>query len=128
VVIRKMVRDLDMPLEVVVCPTIREADGLAMSSRNTYLAPAERRAATVLYRALSAAQARFADGERDAEVLRQVLRETLAGEPLANPDYVSVADRETLRELKRVGEGGALLSLAVRIGKTRLIDNVVVGA
>ena len=127
VVIRKMVRDLDMPLEVVVCPTIREADGLAMSSRNTYLAPAERRAAPVLYRALSAAQARFAGGERDAEALRGALHATLAGEPLANPDYVSVADRETLRELDRVGEGGALVSLAVRIGNTRLIDNVTIG-
>jgi len=127
VVIRKMVRDLDMPLEVVVCPTVREADGLAMSSRNTYLAPAERQAAIVLYRALTAAEKRFAAGERDAEALRQVLRTTIAGEPLATPDYVSVADRDTLRELQTVTADGALLSLAVRIGKTRLIDNIVVG-
>lgn len=127
VVIRKMVRDLDMPLEVVVCPTVREADGLAMSSRNTYLAPAERQAAIVLYRALNAAEKRFAAGERDAEALRQVLHATIAGEPLATPDYVSVADRDSLRELQIVTADGALLSLAVRIGKTRLIDNIVLG-
>lgn len=128
VVIRKMVHDLDMPLEVVVCPTIREADGLAMSSRNTYLAPDERKAAAVLYRALRAAEARFVQGERDAEALRQVVRTILAEEPLSNPDYVSVADRQTLRELRDVPEGGALLSLAVRIGKTRLLDNVILGS
>ncbi|HEX2891902.1 pantoate--beta-alanine ligase [Vineibacter terrae] len=127
VVIRKMVRDLDMPLEVVVCPTVREADGLAMSSRNTYLAPAERQAATILYRALRAAQARHAAGERTAEALRHVLRTTLAGEPAAATEYVSVADRETLRELETVPPQGALLSLAVRIGRTRLIDNIIVG-
>src|SRR5262245_29745854 len=108
VVIRKMVRDLDMPLEVVVCPTVREPDGLAMSSRNTYLAPDERRAATVLYRALGLAEGRFEAGERYGEALRRIVRVTLATEPLAHPDYVSVADRETLRELERVGEGGAL--------------------
>ncbi len=128
VVIRKMVRDLDMPLDVVICPTVREADGLAMSSRNTYLAPADRQAAAVLYRALRAAEKRFVAGERDAEALRDVLRTTIAGEPAAAaPDYVSVADRDTLRELQTVTDGGALLSLAVRFGKTRLIDNIVVG-
>lgn len=128
IVIRKMVRDLDMPLEVVICPTVREADGLAMSSRNTYLAAAERRAAAVLYRALTAAEAQFQSGERDAETLRRVMRTTLAGEPLANVDYLSVADHETLRELETIAQGGALLSLAVRIGSTRLIDNLVIGS
>jgi pantoate--beta-alanine ligase len=125
VVIRKMVHDLDMPLEVVVCPTIREPDGLAMSSRNAYLSPVERQAGAVLHRALRDAEARFGRGERDAERLRQSVRAILATEPLADPDYVSIADRETLAELQAIGDEGALLSLAVRVGKTRLLDNVV---
>jgi pantoate--beta-alanine ligase len=125
VVITKMVRDLDMPLEVVICPTVREADGLAMSSRNTYLAPDERRAATVLRRALAAAEARFASGERSGEALRQAMRETLASEPMGATEYVSIADRRSLNELEKVAADGALASMAVRIGKTRLIDNVI---
>jgi pantoate--beta-alanine ligase len=124
VVVRRMAQDLNFPLEIVVCPTVREPDGLALSSRNAYLSPDERQAATVLYRALAAAQAAHAEGERDADVLRSVMSSTLAGEPLAREEYVSVADRETLDELEEVPLG-ALLSLAVRIGKTRLIDNIV---
>jgi pantoate--beta-alanine ligase len=124
VVIRKMVRDLDMPVEVVVCPTVREPSGLAMSSRNTYLAADERQAATVLYRALGTAEARFRAGERSGEALRGVMRETLSTEALARIDYVSVADRSTLRELDTVPPEGALASMAVQIGKTRLIDNL----
>jgi pantoate--beta-alanine ligase len=124
VVIRRMVQDLNFPLEVVVCPTVREPDGLALSSRNTYLSPKERQAATVLYRALTAAEAAYATGERDAELLRARMSSTLAAEPLAREEYVSVADRDTLDELEHV-TAGALLSLAVRVGKTRLIDNVV---
>lgn len=125
-VIQRMVADLNMPLEVVVCPTVREPDGLALSSRNTYLSPTERAAATVLSRALWAARDAYAAGERDAERLRQIMRAALAGEPLARIDYVSCADRRTLAELERI-EDGALLSLAVFIGKTRLIDNLVLG-
>jgi pantoate--beta-alanine ligase len=125
VVIRKMVRDLDMPLEVVVCPTVREPDGLAMSSRNSYLSADERRAATVLHRALSSAEARSKAGERSAKVLREAMQHILSSEPAAAVEYVSVADRATLRELEKVSGQGALLSLAVRIGKTRLIDNIV---
>jgi len=124
VVIRRMVRDLNIPVEIVVCPTVREPDGLAMSSRNTYLSPEERRAATVLFRALQAARARYEAGERDAERLREAMREVIRAEPLARLDYVSVADPETLQELSRV-EGRALLSLAVYIGRTRLIDNLL---
>lgn len=124
VVIRRMARDLDFDLEIVVCPTVREPDGLAMSSRNVYLSPEERRAATVLFRALSAAQAAWQAGERDGERLRQQMRAVLAAEPLARPDYVSVADPDTLVELDQVGER-ALASLAVRIGATRLIDNLI---
>jgi len=125
-VIRRMARDLSYPLEVVVCPTVREADGLAMSSRNSYLNPDERRAATVLFRGLSAAQAAFDTGERDAERLRALVRETIAGEPLANLQYVSCADYDTLQELEQI-EGAALLSLACYLGKTRLIDNFILG-
>jgi pantoate--beta-alanine ligase len=125
VVIRQMARDLSFPLEVVVCPTVRAADGLALSRRNAGLSAEERLAATVLFRALSAAQAKFDAGERDADVLRAAISSTLAAEPLAREEYVSAADPETLAELTQV-EGGALLSLAARIGQTRLIDNFVV--
>ena len=122
VVIRQMARDLNFPVEIVICPIVREPDGLALSSRNVYLSPEERRAATVLYRALSAAKAKFDASERDAEMLRAAMSSTLAAEPLAREEYVSAADLETLAELEQV-EGGVLLSMAVRIGKTRLIDN-----
>jgi pantoate--beta-alanine ligase len=125
VVVRRMARDLDLPLEVVVVPTVREPDGLAMSSRNVYLSAEQRQAATALYRALNAASARYTAGERDAEALRGAMRAVLDAEPLANPEYVSVADALTLRELDRVGEAGALCSLAVRFGATRLIDNLL---
>lgn len=124
-VIRQMTRDLSYPIEIVVCPTVREADGLAMSSRNTYLSPTERQAATVLYRALTAAQSAYQAGERNAERLRAIMLEVLQSEPLAQVQYVSCADYETLQELEEV-RGKALLSMAVFIGKTRLIDNVVV--
>ncbi len=125
-VIRRMVRDLNFPLEVVVCPIVREPDGLAMSSRNAYLNPEQRQAATVLYRALSAARDAYEAGERDAEKLRALMRETIATEPLAEIQYVSCADYDTLEELDQVA-GKALLSMAVFVGKTRLIDNFVLG-
>ena len=128
VVVRKMARDLDMPLDVVVAPTMREPDGLAMSSRNVYLSAEQRRAATVLIRALFAAGEHYAAGERDAEALRRAMRAVLETEPLASPEYVSVADPLTLKELEHVGQLGALCSLAVRFGATRLIDNMVLGS
>jgi pantoate--beta-alanine ligase len=121
-VIRRMARDLAIGTEVIACPTVREADGLALSSRNVHLTPRQRAAAPVLRRALLAARARWETGERDGEALRETMRQTIAGEPLAEPDYVSVADGTTLAELDRV-DGPALLSLAVRFGSTRLIDN-----
>lgn len=121
-VVRQMARDLDFPLDIVVCATVREADGLALSSRNAYLGPAERQAATVLYRALSAARRAYDEGERNATALSALMSLALAGEPLARPEYVSAAHPDTLEELERV-EGDVLLSLAVGIGKTRLIDN-----
>ena len=126
-VTRRMVRDLDLPVEIRACPTVREADGLAMSSRNVYLTPEERRAAPALHRALEAARERWAAGERDAEALRKTMQSVLAGETRLRVDYVSVADPETCRELDAV-DGPALLSLAAFLGRTRLIDNVVVGA
>jgi len=123
-VIRRFVRDLDVPVDVVVVPTMREPDGLAMSSRNSYLTPGQRSRASVMYRALCAGQDAFQSGERDAGRLCQVVRAALAAEPDLIPDYVSVADVETLRELQRV-DGPALVSVAARLGRTRLIDNVV---
>jgi pantoate--beta-alanine ligase len=125
VVIRRMVQDLNFPVEVVVCPTVREADGLALSSRNAYLNPAERQAATVLYRALSAAKAKYDSGERNAEALRTLMRSVVQSEPLAYEQYVSAADPETMRELQEIDKN-VLLSLAVRIGKARLIDNFLI--
>jgi len=125
-VIRQMTRDLNFPIEIIVCPTTREADGLAMSSRNKYLEGADRPAATVLFRALSAAKSAYENGERNAEKLRIIMKDTLASEPRAQPQYVSCADYDTLEELETVS-GKALLSMAVLIGKTRLIDNFVLG-
>jgi pantoate--beta-alanine ligase len=125
-VIRRMAKDLNFPLEVVVCPTVREPDGLAMSSRNAYLDQEQRRAATVLYRALTVAREAYKSGERDAEALRTLMRETLAAEPLARMQYISCADYDTLAELDTLS-GKALLSMAVYLGKTRLIDNFVLG-
>lgn len=124
IVIQQMVHDLNFPLEVVVCPIVREPDGLAMSSRNAYLNPAERRAATVLSRALRQAQAAFQDSLRDANELRRLVAEVVQREPLAHLQYVSCADPETLQELEGQVQH-ALLSMAVFVGKTRLIDNVI---
>jgi pantoate--beta-alanine ligase len=125
IVIRKMASDLDMNLEIVAVPTVREPDGLAMSSRNTYLNPEERKQAIVLYQALTLAHKLWAEGEKDAEAIRQQMTALIQQQPLAKIDYISIADAETLDELDRV-KPPALVSLAVRIGKTRLIDNVVV--
>jgi pantoate--beta-alanine ligase len=125
-VIRQMTRDLNFPIEIVICPIVREPDGLAMSSRNVYLDPQQRKAATVLYRSLSAAKEAYEDGVRDAETLRQIMRDMLAAEPLAQMQYVSCADYDTLEELETV-TGKTLLSMAVLVGTTRLIDNFVLG-
>ena len=124
VVIRQMTRDLNFPIDIVICPTVRESDGLALSSRNAYLNPAERQAATVLYRALTTARAAFERGEREAEQLRRVVAQAIASEPMADLQYISCAHAETLQELKDVADR-ALLSLAVFVGKTRLIDNIL---
>jgi pantoate--beta-alanine ligase len=125
-VIQKMAADLNMNLEVVAVPTVREADGLAMSSRNTYLNPEERRQAAVLYQALNLAQKLYAGGEKDTEVIRRQMTELIHKQPLADIDYISIADAKTLEELDKL-KPLALVSMAVRIGKTRLIDNVLLG-
>lgn len=126
VVIRQMARDLSFPVEVVICPIVREPDGLALSSRNTYLHDDERVAATVLYRALTAARDAFDSGSRDAETLRGIMAGVIDAETLARRQYVSCADPITLRELDGPVES-ALLSMAVYVGKTRLIDNLLLG-
>jgi pantoate--beta-alanine ligase len=125
-VIKKMAADLDMGIEVVAVPTVRELDGLAMSSRNTYLNAEERKQAAVLYQSLKLAQKLYADGERDAKAIREQMTALIGQQPLADIEYISIADAETLDELDRV-KPPALVSMAVRFGKTRLIDNVVVG-
>jgi pantoate--beta-alanine ligase len=124
IVIKKMASDLDMNLEVIAVPTVREPDGLAMSSRNTYLNAEERKQAVVLYQALKLAQKLYTEGEKDAQSIRQQMTALIEKQPLANIDYISIADAETLDELEIV-KPPALVSLAVKIGKTRLIDNVV---
>jgi pantoate--beta-alanine ligase len=121
-VIRQMARDLALATAVIACPTVREPDGLAISSRNVHLSPAERAAAPVLHRTLAAARDRWEAGERSGEALRAEMRRVLADEPRADVEYVSVADGLTLRELAVI-DGPTLLSLAVRFGATRLIDN-----
>ena len=123
VVIKRMVADLNMNLEVVVVSTVRESDGLAMSSRNIYLSPKERQAATILFKALTLARQLSQGGEKDAEKIRRQMTSLIQKEPLAQIDYVSIADAETLEELSLL-DRPALASLAVRIGKTRLIDNM----
>jgi len=125
-VIRKMVADLNMNVEIVAVPTVREADGLAMSSRNTYLDPEERQSALVLYKSLKLARKLYREGEKDANVIRDEMTSLIRGEPRADIGYVSVADADTLQELDKI-EGPALVSLAVNIGKTRLIDNTTLG-
>jgi len=124
VVIKQMVRDLNYPIEIIVCPIIREEDGLAMSSRNTYLDPDQRRAALSLSRGLERARAQFSQGERDAEALRAAVRNRVEQEPLAELEYVSCADPESLEELEGQVQS-CLLSMAVRVGKNRLIDNLI---
>jgi pantoate--beta-alanine ligase len=123
-VVRQMVRDLDMPVQVRAVPTVREPDGLALSSRNVYLSSDERRQALCLWRALRLAEQRFASGERDAARIRRAMRRLIRAQPAARIDYVSIADAATLDELTVI-DRPALVSMAVRIGGTRLIDNTV---
>ncbi len=125
VVVKKMVADLNMPLEIVIVPTVREPDGLAMSSRNVYLSMEERRSAIVLSQSLKLAEDMIAKGEKNAERIRGKMRAIIEREPKAVIDYVSIVDGNTLDELDGV-KPGAVISLAVRFGRTRLLDNMVV--
>ena len=124
-VIRQMAADLALDAEIVSCPIVREADGLAMSSRNAYLSPAERRAATVLYRALDTARQAITAGERDAARLMGAMRAVLAAEPLAAPDYAEIVDADSFEPITFL-RGTCLALLAVRVGATRLIDNMLI--
>ena len=126
IVIRKMVADLNMNLEVITCPTVREPDGLAMSSRNTCLNLEERQAAVVLDQALNLAQQLWSQGEKDTGIIRQKMIELIQRQPLAGIDYISIANNATLEELEEV-KPPALVSLAVKFGKLRLIDNIILG-
>lgn len=125
-VIRRMVADLNMPVEIVGMPIVREADGLAMSSRNSYLSPDERRAALCLIHGIVEARRHYSAGERINERLKNIVMSIISSEPLAVADYIELRDTDTLEEMPIVGEN-TLLALAVRIGKTRLIDNCVFG-
>ena len=126
VVIRRMVRDLALPVRIVTTPTLREADGLALSSRNARLSASERSAAPVIYRALSAARRCFAEGEHSAAMIKKIVRTILRREPLLRVEYVSLVDPDSLHELRRAARG-AVIAVAGRIGGVRLIDNVVLG-
>ena len=124
VVIRKMINDMNMDLEMIVIPTIRMPDGLAMSSRNVYLNPEERRQAPVLYKALSIAHVMWSEGDRDSDRLRQAMVDLIQQKPLAQIDYISIANKLTLDEIDKA-EPPAIISLAVKFGNTRLIDNII---
>jgi len=123
-VVRRMVEDLNFDIEIVACPTVREGDGLAMSSRNMYLGPEEREAATVLYRSLQLARRLVSEGERDAARILGEMRELFAEEPLVEPEYIEAVDYRFLKPVDRV-EGEVLIAVAARVGKARLIDNIL---
>ena len=124
-VVKRLVRDLAFETEIVILPTVREESGLALSSRNAYLSDEERSAAVVLYRALSRAKEAYKAGEHSGSRLAEVVRATVAAEPLARLDYVSVTDADTLENLEKLDDRSVLIALAVHLGKTRLIDNIV---
>lgn len=126
-VLKRMVRDLAFDTKVIVLPIVREESGLALSSRNAYLSDEEKRAATVLHRGLSQAASAYENGERNGARLLELVRSTVASESRARVDYISLNDAETLAPIERIAERPALLSLAVYLGKTRLIDNMVLG-
>ena len=122
-IIRKMVRDLNFPLEIVVCPIVRERDGLAMSSRNAYLSIEERKRATVLYRSLMRVQSLYQQGERESARLVATGKEAIAGESGVRLDYLEIVNPDTLEKVSDAG--GALVAVAAHVGSTRLIDNIL---
>jgi len=125
-VVHRMVADLAFPNEIVACPTVREPDGLAVSSRNAYLSAEERARATVLYRSLEAGRSRFAAGERDPAAIEMAAEELLRGEPAVEPEYVALVEPAGFEPVERA-EAGQVLAVAARVGRTRLIDNVILG-
>lgn len=125
-VIRRMINDLNFPIEMVVCPIIREADGLALSSRNTYLSPDERTAATVLHQTLDKARAMIDDGQRDAKLIKGEMEKIFKTQPLAKVQYIAIVDPATFLEVNPISKN-VLILLAVYIGKVRLIDNLIMG-
>ncbi len=125
-VIQKMVADLNMNLEIIMAPTVREKDGLAMSSRNVYLTPEERKSAPVLYKALQLARDMHAKGESDAILIKNAMTKLISSVPAAKIDYISIADIGTLQEVNDI-RGRVLVSLAIKLGKPRLIDNIILG-
>lgn len=125
-VVERMTKDLNLDIQIVPCPIVREADGLAMSSRNVYLSPEERKSATIIYKSLTSAKEAFLKGERDARKLREIVESQLKNEKLINKiDYIEVVHPETLDELESVGDEGAVIAVALYIGKARLIDNII---
>lgn len=125
VIVKRLIRDLHLPVEVVITPTVREDDGLACASRNRYLSPEERRAAPVLFRAIRIAEEMFADGERSTSRLLKAMRKELEGEPLARIDYLAITDTEKLEEVDDLSDRPGLVSAAAYFGNTRLIDNII---
>ena len=125
IIVKRLVRDLAFETEIVVLPTVREESGLALSSRNSYLSGEEKRAAAVLHQALQRAKEAYASGERSGSHLAEVVRTTVAGEPLARLDYVSITEADSLETLEKLNDKTVLIALAAHVGKTRLIDNIV---
>lgn len=126
ILIKAMVRDLDIPVEIVVAPTIREPDGLAMSSRNAYLDPASRTRALGISAALRAVEVAYADGERNAAELERIARDTMAEHGIVQSDYIAIADPQMLEPV-RMAASGTIVAIAARVGPARLIDNVILG-
>jgi len=124
-VVKRLTRDLGFEIEIVVVPTVREESGLAMSSRNAYLTPEERDAATVIFQALRDAKIAFRNGERNAANIAQIVESKITSEPLARVDYVAVVNNDTLEPVEKIDDSEALVAVAVRFGKVRLIDNII---
>ena len=124
-VVKRLVRDLAFDTEIVILPTVREDSGLALSSRNAYLEPEDKRAAAVIYRALSHAEAAYSEGERNGKKLAEIIRADIEAEPRAHLEYVSVNDADTLERLDRLDDRPVIIAVAARLGQTRLIDNII---
>ena len=123
IIIKKMVKDLNIPVDIITCPIIREKDGLALSSRNTYLNNEERQQATVLFESLQLAKSYIDNGEHSASVIETIIRKMITQKPSTNIDYISIVNADTLKNINHI-KGNILIALAVKVGNTRLIDNI----